>query len=101
MKDPVSRLKKEDKELENRWDLMREATTFSRILEMKLWFEIGQKLLRSSVDRDGFFEKRLDKGLIELRWKNSFRKREIVKIWDDWTEFIEAEFQKAMQCNVM
>ena len=33
---------------------MREATTFSRILEMKLRFEIGQKLLRSSVDRDGF-----------------------------------------------
>ena len=34
---------------------MREATTFSRILEMKLRFEIGRKLLRSSVDRDGFF----------------------------------------------
>ena len=33
---------------------MREATTFSRILEMKLRFEIGRKLLRSSVDRDGF-----------------------------------------------
>ena len=41
------------------------------ILEMKLWFEIGRKLLRSSVDRDGsvdqwievFFEKRLDKSL--------------------------------------
>ena len=23
------------------------------ILEMKLWFEIGRKLLRSTVDRDG------------------------------------------------
>ena len=34
---------------------MREATTFSRILEMKLRFEIGRKLLRSSVDRGGFF----------------------------------------------
>ena len=44
---------------------MREATTFSRILEMKMRFEIGRKLLRSSVDRDGFFEKRLDKSLFE------------------------------------
>ena len=35
---------------------MLEATTFSSILEMKLRFEIGQKLLRSSVDRDGFLE---------------------------------------------
>ena len=44
---------------------MREATTFSRILEMKLWFEIGRKLL--SVDRNGqwFFEKRLDNRLFE------------------------------------
>ena len=30
---------------------MREATTFSRILEMKLRFEIGRKSLRSSVSR--------------------------------------------------
>ena len=53
MKDPVSRLKK-DKELEDRWYWMWEAmTTFSRILEMKLRFEIGRKLLRSSVERDG------------------------------------------------
>ena len=36
---------------------MREATTFSRILEMKLRFEIGRKLLRSSVDRDGFLRR--------------------------------------------
>ena len=36
---------------------MREATAFSRILEMKLRFEIGQKLLRSSVDRDGFLRR--------------------------------------------
>ena len=34
---------------------MRDATTFSRILEMKLGFEIGRKLLRSSVDKDVFF----------------------------------------------
>ena len=74
---------------------MREATTFSRILEMKLRFEIGRKLLRSSVDRIVFLEARLDKmtSLFE-RWKNSFRKREIDKICDDWTEFIESEFQK-------
>ena len=31
---------------------MREATTFSRILEMKLRFEIERKLLRSSVDSE-------------------------------------------------
>ena len=36
---------------------MRKATTFSRILEMKLRFEIGQKLLRSSVDREGFLRR--------------------------------------------
>ena len=36
---------------------MREATTFSRILEMKLRFEFGRKLLRSSVDRDGFLRR--------------------------------------------
>ena len=36
---------------------MREATTFSRILEMKLRFDIGRKLLRSSVDRDGFLRR--------------------------------------------
>ena len=36
---------------------MREATTFSRILEMKLRLEIGRKLLRSSVDRDGFLRR--------------------------------------------
>ena len=36
---------------------MREATTFSRILEMKLRFEIGRKLLRSSVGRDGFLRR--------------------------------------------
>ena len=36
---------------------MREATTFSGILEMKMRFEIGQKLLRSSVDRDGFLRR--------------------------------------------
>ena len=33
---------------------MREATAFSRILKIKLRFEIVRKLLRSSVDRDGF-----------------------------------------------
>ena len=36
---------------------MREATTFSRILEMKMRFEIGRKLLRSSVDKDGFLRR--------------------------------------------
>ena len=36
---------------------MREATTFSRILKMELRFEFGRKLLRSSVDRDGFLRR--------------------------------------------
>ena len=36
---------------------MREATTFSRILEIKLRFEIEQKLLRSSVERDGYLRR--------------------------------------------
>ena len=36
---------------------MREAITFSRILEMKLRFEIERKLLRSSVDKDGFLRR--------------------------------------------
>ena len=44
---------------------MQEATTFSRISEMKLRFEIGRKLLRSAVDRDFFFQKRQYKSLIE------------------------------------
>ena len=36
---------------------MWEATTFSSISKMKLRFEIGRKLLRSSVDRDGSVDK--------------------------------------------
>ena len=71
------------------------ATTFSRILEMKLKFEIGRRVVE--IDHQWLemvSEKRLDKSLFEWRWKNSFRKREIDKIWDGWTRFIEAEFQK-------
>ena len=73
---------------------MREATTFSRILEMKMRFEIGRKLLRSSVDRDGFLRRGWTRACLNDDGKDSFRKREIDKICDDWTEFIEAEFQK-------
>ena len=36
---------------------MWKAMNFSSILEMKFRFEIGQKLLRSSVDRDGSVDK--------------------------------------------
>ena len=36
---------------------MWEATNFLSILEMKLRFEIGRKLLRSSVDRNGSVDK--------------------------------------------
>ena len=55
---------------------MREATTFSRILEMKLRFEIGRKLLRSSVDRDGFFEKRLHGQELVLMTMEKFLQKE-------------------------
>ena len=47
MKDPVSRRQR----VKGQMGSNVEATTFSSILEMKLRFEIGPKLLRSSVDR--------------------------------------------------
>ena len=72
---------------------MWEATTFSRILEMKLWFEIGRKLLRSSVDRDGFLRRGWTKACLNDDGKIP-SEREIDKICDDWTNFIEADFQK-------
>ena len=55
MKDPVSRLKRRRQRVRRQVRL--NATTFSRILEIKLRFEIGRKLLRSSVDRDGFLRR--------------------------------------------
>ena len=78
---------------------MREATTFSLILEMKLRFEIGQTLLRSAVDREGFWEETgaagSDKSLFEWRWKKFLQKERVFdKICDDWTKLVEAEFQK-------
>ena len=69
---------------------MREATTFSRILEMKLRFEIGRKLLRSSVDRDGFLRRGWTRACLNDDGKIP-SEREIDKICDDWTEFVEAE----------
>ena len=36
---------------------MWEATNFSSILKMKVRFEFGRELLRSSVDRDGSVDK--------------------------------------------
>ena len=72
---------------------MREATTFSRILEMKLRFEIGRKLLRSSVDRDGFLRRGWTTACLNDDGKIP-SEREIDKIGDDWTKFIEVEFQK-------
>ena len=64
MKDPVSRLEKNN-ELEDRWDWMWEA--FLRVLEMKFRFEIGRKLLRSSVDRDGS----VDQWIEVVFWKEA------------------------------
>ena len=49
---------------------MWEATTFSSILEMKLRFEIGRKLLRSSVDRDGSVDKWI-KMVFRRGWKRA------------------------------
>ena len=71
---------------------MREATTFSRILEMKLRFEIGRKLLRSSVDRDGFLRRGWTRACLNDDGKIP-SEREIDKICDDWTSSLK-QFQK-------
>ena len=74
---------------------MREATTFSRILEMKLRFEIGRKLLRSSVDRDGFLRRGWTRACLNDDGKIPSERERLTRLFcDDWTEFIEAEFQK-------
>ena len=79
--------------MEDRRDWMREATTFENFgNEFEVWN--WTKVIEIISGYRWFFEKRLDKSLFEWRWKNSFRKSEIDKICDDWTEFIEAEFQK-------
>jgi len=44
---------------------MWEATNFSSILKMKFRFEIGRKLLRSSVDRDGSVDRG---GFLKRSW---------------------------------
>ena len=59
------------------------------ILEMNLRFEIGRKLLRSSVDRDGSVDQWIEVAGQELVWmtiKNSPRKREIDNVCEDWTK---------------
>ena len=53
---------------------MREATTFSRILEMKLRFEIGQQFLNQWIEM--VFEKRLDKSLFECMAMKKFLQEE-------------------------
>ena len=57
MKDPISRLKRGRQRIRRQVRLNAGGNNFSRILEMKLRFEIGRKLLRSSVDRDGFLRR--------------------------------------------
>ena len=74
---------------------MREATTFSRILEMKLRFEIGRKLLRSSVDRDGFLRRGWTRACLNDDGKiPSERERLTRLVMIGPIKFIEAEFQK-------
>ena len=65
MKYPVNRLKKRRRRVRRQVRLNAEGNNFSRILEMNPRFKIGQKFLRSSVDREGVFKKRLDKSLFE------------------------------------
>ena len=50
-------------------------TTLSRILEIKLRFEIGRKLLRSSADRDGFVRRGWARAGLNDDEKNSFRNK--------------------------
>ena len=50
------------------------------ILEMKLWFEIGQKLLRSSVNRDGSVDRG---GFLKRSWTRA--------CLDDAKKFLQKE----------
>ena len=62
---------------------------FLSILEMKLRFEIGRKLLRSSVDIDGSVDQWIEVAGQELVWmtiKNSPRTKEIDNVCEDWTK---------------
>ena len=74
---------------------MREATTFSRILEMKMRFEIGRKLLRSSVDRDGFLRRGWTRACLNDDGKIPSERERLTRfVMIAWTKFIEAEFQR-------
>ena len=57
MKDPVSRLNRGRKRIRRQVRLNAGGNNFFEDLEIKLRFEIGRKLLRSSVDRDGFLRR--------------------------------------------
>ena len=67
---------------------------FLSILEMKLRFEIGRKLLRSSVDRDGSVDQWIEVVFLKRGWTracldddtNSSRKKEIDRVCEDWTK---------------
>ena len=64
MRDPISRLKKRQR-VRGQVRLNVGGNDFSSILEMKLRFEIGQKLLRSSVDRDGSLDQWIEMFFLE------------------------------------
>ena len=62
---------------------------------MKLRFEIGRKLLRSSVDRDGFLRRGWTRACLNDDGKIPSERARLTRfVMIAWTEFIEAEFQK-------
>ena len=69
------------------------GNNFRKNFEIMLRFEIRRKLLRSSVDRDGFLRRGWTRTCLNDDGKIPPEK-EIDKICEDWTKFIEAEFQK-------
>ena len=67
---------------------------FSRIFEMKLRFEIERKLLRSSVDRDGFLRRGWTRACLNDDGKIPSEREKLTRFVIIGTKFIEAEFQK-------
>ena len=77
---------------------MREATTFSRILEMKfglkLRFEIGRKLLRSSVDRDGFLRRGCTRACLNDDGKIPSERERLTRLVMIWPSSLKQSFKR-------
>ena len=74
---------------------MREATTFSRILEIKVRFKIWRKLLRSSVDRYAFLRRGWTRACLNDDGKIPSERERLTRfVMTGPIKFIEAEFQK-------